>query len=78
MVRGSGWASGQPFNRNFRSACGSHVFSEGRAYGELAFIKAGTLDDAGWLEPKLHIWCAEKLPFVPIPDGATQAKGNPG
>jgi hypothetical protein len=75
-VDGSG-ASGKPFNRHFCSECGSHLYSDGEAYGPLAFIKAGTLDDAGWLDPPLHIWCAEKLPFVAIPEHATQAPGNP-
>jgi hypothetical protein len=71
-------ASGKAFNRHFCGACGSHVYSDGEAYGALAFIKAGTLDDAGWLRPDLHIWCAEKLPFVAIPEAAMQAPANPG
>ncbi len=71
-------ASGKPFTRNFCTKCGSHLFSHGEAYGPLAFIKAGTLDDAAWVAPDLHIWCAEKLPWTPIPDGASKADGNPG
>jgi hypothetical protein len=47
------------------------------AYGAIVFIKAGTLDDASWLAPNMHIWCAEKLPWVGIPEGATQAPANP-
>ncbi len=70
-------ASGQAFFRKFCSKCGSHVFSHGAAYGPVAFIKAGTLDDAGWVEPSLHIWCEEKLPCVQIPEGAAQAPKNP-
>jgi hypothetical protein len=71
-------ASGQPFHRHYCGACGSHVYSHGAAYGSVAFIKAGTLDDATWLAPSLHIWCSEKLPWVTIPEGATQAPRNPG
>lgn len=71
-------ASGQPFLRKFCGTCGSHLFSHGPAYGALVFIKAGTLDDASWVSPQLHIWCAEKLPWTPIPEGATTAQGNPG
>ena len=71
-------ASGQPFKRNFCGKCGSHVFSNGAAYGELGFIKAGTLDESSWVAPELHIWCAEKLPWTQIPESATQADGNPG
>ncbi|MGI9479020.1 MAG: GFA family protein [Hyphomicrobiaceae bacterium] len=71
-------ASTQAFMRNFCGKCGSHIFSLGPAYGPLAFIKAGTLGDASWVAPELHIWCAEKLPWTMIPEGATQAPGNPG
>ncbi len=71
-------SSGEPFLRKFCSKCGSHVFSHGAAYGALAFIKAGTLDDPSWVSPQLHIWCAEKLPWTVIPEGATEAAGNPG
>lgn len=70
-------SSGKPFYRKFCANCGSHLYSHGPVYGALAFIKAGTLDDATWVEPMLHIWCAEKLPWVEIPEGATQAEGNP-
>ncbi len=71
-------ASGKPFNRHFCGECGSHVYSDGEAYGPLVFVKAGTLDDASWIDPPLHIWCAEKLPFIAIPESATQAPGGPG
>jgi hypothetical protein len=71
-------SSGQPFHRHFCGDCGSHVYSHGPAYGPAAFIKAGTLDDATWLAPSIHIWCAEKLPWVAIPDGAVENPGNPG
>lgn len=70
-------SSGKAFYRRFCANCGSHVFSYGPAYGEVCFIKAGTLDDAGWLAPTTHIWCAEKLPCVEIPADAAQLPGNP-
>ena len=38
-------ASGKAFYRFFCGDCGSHVYSHGAAYGAIAFIKAGTLDD---------------------------------
>ena len=70
-------ASGQAFLRKFCDRCGSHVFSHGPAYGALAFIKAGTLDDPSWVAPELHIWCSEKLPWTVIPAGSTEVPGNP-
>jgi hypothetical protein len=71
-------ASGKPFKRHFCGACGSPIYSNGEAYGDLAFIKAGTLDDATWLMPQMHIWCSEKLPISQIPGDVTQVPFNPG
>lgn len=70
-------ASGQPFMRNYCGNCGSHVYSHGAAYGPIAFVKVGTLDDASWVAPSTHIWVAEKLPWVSIPVNAQQYPGNP-
>lgn len=71
-------ASGHPFNRHFCSNCGTHFRSEGAAYAGIEFIKGGTLDDADWAEPQLHIWCDEKLAWVQLPDGADPIPRNPG
>lgn len=70
-------ASGKPFNRHFCSACGSPIYSNGEAYGPVAFIKAGTLDDPSWVTPQIHIWCSEKLPVSQIPKGVPMAEKNP-
>jgi hypothetical protein len=37
--------------RSFCSTCGSPVFSLAAVMPEVAFIKAGSLDDASWLKP---------------------------
>ena len=71
-------SSGEVFHRHYCSTCGSHLYSHGAAYGTLAFIKAGTLNDASWVAPSIHIWCSEKLPWVAIPGDATQFAGNAG
>ena len=71
-------ASGKPFYRFFCGDCGSHIYSHGAAYGAIAFIKAGTLDDPSWVAPMLHIWCAEKLPWVDIPEGVKAGAREPG
>ena len=70
-------ASGKPFHRRFCSKCGSHFLSSGEAYQGVEFIKAGTVD-TDRLAPAAHIWCEEKLEWVPIPEGATQFAQNPG
>ena len=31
-------------------------------------IKAGTLDDVSWLEPRAHFWVSRKQPWVQIPN----------
>jgi len=33
-------------------------------------VKAGNLDDTGWLFPVGHIWTRSAQPWVAIPDGA--------
>ena len=71
-------ASGKPFKRHFCSKCGSHFLSGGPAYEGLEFIKAGTLDDAGWAVPKAAIWCEEKLEWLAVPEGAAEFPRNPG
>ncbi len=70
-------ASGKPFYRRFCSRCGSPVISHGAAYPGIVFIKAGTLDDPSWVKPGLHIWCAEKQPWINIEEGVAQVPGNP-
>ena len=71
-------SSGQPMYRRFCPKCGSSLYGGGPAYGPLYFIKAGTLDDPGWVKPETHIWTSEKLDWTPIPEGATLVERNPG
>jgi hypothetical protein len=32
------------------------------------FLKAGTLDDASWVKPEMHIYAAKKQPWVELGD----------
>jgi hypothetical protein len=52
-------------HRSFCSACGSPVFSIAAVAPELAFIKAGSLDDASWLEPAAEVWTSSAQPWSP-------------
>lgn len=70
-------SSGKLMLRRFCPKCGSSLYGGGEAYGPLLFIKAGTLDDASWVAPDLHIWAVEKLPWTPVPEGATVVDRNP-
>ncbi len=49
--------SGQPVERLFCSKCGSNLFAQSTAHSEKIVIKAGTLNDTSWLQPKTSIWC---------------------
>lgn len=51
--------------RNFCSACGSPVFSISALAPELTLIKAGSLDDASWLEPSAEFWTSSAQPWSP-------------
>jgi hypothetical protein len=55
-------------NRTFCSECGSPIVSRIDAMPDLAFIKAGTLDDTSWLMPTIEFWCRSAQPWEqPIP-----------
>jgi hypothetical protein len=50
--------------RQFCSACGSPIVSLPDVTPDLAFIKAGTLDDTSWLEPEMELWCRSAQTWV--------------
>jgi len=51
--------------RRFCSACGSPIFSIIEAMPQLAFLKAGTIDDISWFEPTVEIWTGSAQPWSP-------------
>ena len=44
---------------------------------ELAFIKAGSLDDASWVEPAVEAWTSSAQPWSPRFEGAAQMDRGP-
>jgi hypothetical protein len=44
---------------------------------DVAFIKAGTIDDTSWLAPTVHIYCDSRQSWIPIPEGNRQFPKNP-
>src|SRR6516162_5107644 len=60
--------SGQPVRRNFCPECGSPITSDVAIMPDITFIKAGTLDDTSWLDPKMHVYCDSAQRWTPIPD----------
>jgi hypothetical protein len=73
-----GEAHGTPTERHFCSACGSPIVSYVEAMPELAFVKAGTLDDASWLTPDVEVWTRSAQPWAPHIEGAAQIERVPG
>src|SRR5262245_11641215 len=55
--RTEGEAHGTTTERHFCSGCGAPIVSLVEAIPELAFVKAGTLDDMSWFEPSIEVWC---------------------
>jgi hypothetical protein len=56
--------------RQFCSGCGSPIVSLPDATPDLAFIKAGTLDDRSWLEPEMELWARSAHPYVSFDEEA--------
>ena len=70
--------SGQAVERNFCPECGSPIFSDLAVMPGVTFIKAGTLDDTSWLDPKVHVYCDSAQHWSPFPEGSQKfAKAPP-
>jgi hypothetical protein len=63
--------------RRFCSACGSPIYSTIESMPEVAFLKAGTIDDISWFEPTVEIWTSSAQPWAPRFDGATRYERVP-
>jgi len=70
--------SGQPVQRNFCPECGSPITTDANAAPELTFIKAGTLDDTSWLDPKVHVYCDSAQSWTSIPESSQKFAKMPG
>ena len=62
----------------FCGACGSRIANGQRPAGGFLSLRAGTLDDATWVEPVGDIWLRSAQPWVSVPDGRLQADQQPG
>jgi hypothetical protein len=63
--------------RFFCSACGSPLYSFAAAVPGVVFLKAGSLDDASWLEPSVEAWTSSAQPWSPRFEGAAQLERGP-
>src|SRR6476646_7444435 len=64
--------------RKFCSACGAPVYSIAAVVPELALIKAGSLDDASWVQPAMEVYTGSAQPWTPHFEQAAQFERTPG
>jgi hypothetical protein len=69
--------SGGAVERRFCPDCGSPILSEVAGGPGLVFLKAGTLDDTSWLDPKVHVWTRSHQAWLPIPEGVLAMETSP-
>jgi hypothetical protein len=73
--------SSDPVQRGFCAACGSCLTYRHEARPAEIDVTLATLDEATQLVPQMHVWVADKLPWVRIADGLPQypggTQGNP-
>ena len=69
--------SGKPVTRWNCVTCGSGIYLESEADPRYIFLKVGSLDDASWVTPDMHIYTAAKQPWIQIEDGLPQHEKAP-
>jgi hypothetical protein len=66
----TGSDTGEDRERVFCPTCGSPIVSLLAEMSDMAFIKAGTLDDKSWLEPELEVYTGSAQPWFHDVDAA--------
>jgi hypothetical protein len=54
----------------FCETCGTTVLWHAEVVPDLVGVAAGTLDDTGWLAPKLHVWARSAQGWLRFPEDA--------
>jgi len=72
-----GTDSGGQLHCAFCPACGTRVWHEPEGATETLTVKGGSLDAPLDLGTAVHIWTAQRLPGVIIPEDARQFPGEP-
>jgi hypothetical protein len=70
--------SSAPVVRGFCATCGSSLTYAHAAHPREIDVTLASLDDAAQFAPQMHVWVADKLPWVSISDGLPQFPGSPG
>jgi hypothetical protein len=64
--------------RGFCAACGSSLTYRSETRPTEIDVTLVTLDEPTRLAPQMHIWVADKLPWVVLADGLPQHSRGPG
>ena len=60
--------SGKQITRRFCAICSSPIVVELAGHPDHLCVNAGGLDDASWLVPQMHLFTANKQPWIHIAD----------
>jgi hypothetical protein len=63
--------------RGFCARCGGALTYRHAARAADIDVTLASLDEAGAFPPRMHVWVADKLPWVMIDDGLAQFSGAP-
>ena len=63
--------------RIFCTACGSPILTRNPLNEGVAILKAGTLDDATWLEPQVEVFGATAQPWLPEHESRPRLPAGP-
>jgi len=72
------YRSSPPVVRGFCAACGTSLTYRTAARPAEIDLTLATLDEAARFVPQVHLWVADKLPWVSINDGLPQYAGGSG
>lgn len=70
--------SGKTTFRYFCSECGSTLYGVMESQPELAFIKAGTLEDKSWFKPKINVYWDDHCSWVTQLNNIPNSSKMPG
>ncbi|HHS83081.1 MAG TPA: GFA family protein [Devosia sp.] len=69
--------SGKRISCDFCPKCGTRLFHTRARPGQTLNIRAGTLDETGWLVPAGHIWTRFKQGWIEISKGTLTCETQP-
>jgi hypothetical protein len=72
------YRSSAPVLRGFCALCGGSLTYRNEARAAEIDVILVTLDEPAQLAPQMHVWVADKLPWVLIADGLPQHSGGAG